>query len=132
MGWPHRTDTWAHGAKPAQRQYVAIARAIVRVHAGHHVRQPRPTTPTAWPSSRTDDSVTVIEMTTNDAWFRDTGATFVTDGKGGKRGKRACDWHFNVYGGLIDGLYFPWDADDADRREDGPAHGLPCATVPTT
>ena len=23
MGWPHRTDTWAHGAKP-----------------GHHVRQP--------------------------------------------------------------------------------------------
>ena len=18
MGWPHRTDTWAHGAKPAQ------------------------------------------------------------------------------------------------------------------
>ena len=28
MGWPHRTDTWAHGAKPAQRQYAAIARAI--------------------------------------------------------------------------------------------------------
>ena len=19
MGWPHRTDTWAHGAKPAQK-----------------------------------------------------------------------------------------------------------------
>ena len=50
-----------------------------------------------------------IEMTTNDAWFRDTGATFVTDGAGGKR---AVDWHFNAYGGLIDGLYFPWDADD--------------------
>ena len=56
-----------------------------------------------------DDNVTVIEMTTNDAWFRDTGATFVTDGAGGKR---AVDWHFNAYGGLIDGLYFPWDADD--------------------
>ena len=28
MGWPHRTDTWAHGAKPAQKQYAAIARAI--------------------------------------------------------------------------------------------------------
>ena len=26
MGWPHRTDTWAHGAKPAQRQY-----AVTRV-----------------------------------------------------------------------------------------------------
>ena len=28
IGWPHRTDTWAHGAKPAQKQYAAIARAI--------------------------------------------------------------------------------------------------------
>lgn len=28
MGWPHRTDTWAHGAKPAQEQYANVARAI--------------------------------------------------------------------------------------------------------
>ena len=28
MGWPHRTDTWSFGAKPAQRQYADIARAI--------------------------------------------------------------------------------------------------------
>lgn len=28
MGWPRRTDTWSFGAKPAQRQYAAIARAI--------------------------------------------------------------------------------------------------------
>ena len=108
MGWPHRTDTWAHGAKPAQKQYAAIARAI---------SQFTPVTMCANEADfanclavfEDDDSVTVIEMTTNDAWFRDTGATFVTDGKGGKR---AVDWHFNAYGGLIDGLYFPWDADD--------------------
>lgn len=56
-----------------------------------------------------DENVTVIEMTTDDAWFRDTGATYVIDGKGDKR---ACDWHFNAYGGFIDGLYFPWKADD--------------------
>ena len=43
-----------------------------------------------------DENVTVIEMTTDDAWFRDTGATYVIDGKGDKR---ACDWHFNAYGG---------------------------------
>ena len=109
MGWPHRTDTWAHGAKPAQRQYAAIARAIAEF---------TPVTMCANEADfanclavfEDDDNVTVIEMTTNDAWFRDTGATFVTDGKGGN--KRACDWHFNAYGGLIDGLYFPWDADD--------------------
>ena len=108
MGWPHRTDTWAHGAKPAQKQYAAIARAIAEF---------TPVTMCANEADfanclavfEDDDNVTVIEMTTNDAWFRDTGATFVTDGAGNKR---ACDWHFNVYGGLIDGLYFPWDADD--------------------
>lgn len=108
MGWPHRTDTWAHGAKPAQKQYAAIARAI---------SQFTPVTMCANEADfanclatfEDDDNVTVIEMTTNDAWFRDTGATFVTDGAGGKR---AVDWHFNAYGGLIDGLYFPWDADD--------------------
>ena len=53
-----------------------------------------------------DENVTVIEMATDDAWFRDTGATYVINGKGDKR---ACDWHFNAYGGLIDGLYFPWN-----------------------
>ena len=108
MGWPHRTDTWAHGAKPAQKQYAAIARAISEF---------TPVTMCANEADfanclatfEDDDNVTVIEMTTNDAWFRDTGATFVTDGAGGKR---AVDWHFNAYGGLIDGLYFPWDADD--------------------
>ena len=26
---------------------------------------------------------------------------------------RAVDWEFNAWGGLVDGLYFPWDADNA-------------------
>ena len=108
MGWPHRTDTWAHGAKPAQKQYADIARAIAEF------------TPVVMCVNEVDynnckavfdgdENITVLEMTTNDAWFRDTGATFVVNGKGEKR---ANNWHFNAYGGLIDGLYFPWDADD--------------------
>ena len=56
-----------------------------------------------------DENVTVIEMTTDDAWFRDTAATYVINGKGEKR---ANHWHFNAYGGLVDGLYFPWDKDE--------------------
>ncbi|CDD85797.1 putative agmatine deiminase [Collinsella sp. CAG:289] len=48
-------------------------------------------------------------MTTDDAWFRDTAATYVINGKGEKR---ANHWHFNAYGGLVDGLYFPWDKDE--------------------
>ena len=107
MGWPHRTDTWAHGAKPAQAQYAEIARAISRF------------TPVTMCANQADyanakavfeedENVTVIEMTTDDAWFRDTACTYVIDGKGDKR---ACHWHFNGYGGMIDGLYFPWDKD---------------------
>ena len=81
IGWPHRTDTWAHGAKPAQKQYAAIARTIAEF------------TPVVMCANEDDyanckavfeddENVTVIEMTTDDAWFRDTGATYVIDGKG--------------------------------------------------
>ena len=108
MGWPHRTDTWAHGAKPAQEQYANVARAIAEF------------TPVVMCTNQADyanckavfeddENVTVLEMTTDDAWFRDTGATYVINGKGEKR---ANHWHFNAYGGMVDGLYFPWDKDE--------------------
>ncbi|WP_416241661.1 agmatine deiminase family protein [Eggerthella sinensis] len=35
----------------------------------------------------------------------------------GKGGKAATDWHFNAYGGLVDGLYFPWDKDAEIARK---------------
>ena len=108
MGWPHRTDTWAHGAKPAQQQYAGIARAIAEftpvvmcVNEADYAN--------CKAVFEEDENVTVLEMTTDDAWFRDTGATFVINGKGELR---ANNWHFNAYGGLIDGLYFPWREDD--------------------
>ena len=108
MGWPHRTDTWQMGAKPAQEQYAAIARAISEF---------APVTMCAnqvdYANCKAvfeeDEGVFVVEMTTDDAWFRDTAATYVVDGKGGKR---ANHWHFNAYGGMVDGLYFPWDKDE--------------------
>ena len=53
--------------------------------------------------------VTVLELSSDDAWARDVGPSFLVDGKGGLR---ACDWTFNAWGGLVDGLYFPWDKDD--------------------
>jgi agmatine deiminase len=52
----------------------------------------------------------VVELSNNDAWMRDCGPTFVVDGKGGVRG---IDWMFNAWGGHYNGLYFPWDLDEA-------------------
>ena len=107
MGWPNRPDTFAFGAVPAQRTYAGIANAISEF------------TPVVMCCNEDDyanckavfadnERVTVLEMSINDAWFRDTGATFLIDGKGNKA---ATDWHFNAYGGLVDGLYFPWEKD---------------------
>jgi agmatine deiminase len=52
--------------------------------------------------------VRVVEMSSDDAWMRDIGPTFLLGG-GGLRG---VDWRFNAWGGLDGGLYFPWDRDE--------------------
>ena len=50
----------------------------------------------------------VVEISSNDAWMRDCGPTFVVNDKGEVR---LVDWDFNAWGGMYDGLYFPWDKD---------------------
>lgn len=58
--------------------------------------------------------IIVLEMTSNDAWARDCGPSFLVNDDGILR---ACDWKFNAWGGLVDGLYFPWDKDDIVARK---------------
>jgi agmatine deiminase len=107
MLWPERPDNWRLGAKPAQRAFVAVAAAIagservsVGVSAGQYANARRQLPP----------QVRVVEISSNDAWMRDVGPTFVVNDRGGVRG---VDWMFNAWGGLEGGLYFPWDKDDA-------------------
>ena len=66
MAWPHRTDTWAWGAKPAQKQYAAVARAIAQfepvmmcVNQADYAN--------AQAVFEDDENITVLEMTTDDA-----------------------------------------------------------------
>jgi agmatine deiminase len=106
MLWPERTDNWRAGAKPAQAAFVAVAAAIsggepvtVGVSAGQFQNA----------RARLPARVRVVELSSNDAWARDTGPTFLIDAKGRRRG---VDWMFNAWGGLNEGLYFPWDRDD--------------------
>ena len=58
--------------------------------------------------------VRVVEMSSNDAWARDYAPTFVKNSQGEVRG---VDWGFNAWGGLWDGLYFPWDKDSRMARK---------------
>ncbi len=106
MLWPERPDNWRWGAKPAQAAFVEVARAIVRFE---------PVTMCVSPAQYLNarhllpPEVRVIEMTSNDAWVRDCGPSFVIGKDGDVRG---IDWQFNAWGGLRSGLYFPWDQDD--------------------
>lgn len=63
MGWPHRTDTWAHGAKPAQRQYAAIARAIAEFTPVYMCAN-QVDYANCKAVFENDENVTVVEMTT--------------------------------------------------------------------
>jgi agmatine deiminase len=106
MLWPERPDNWRVGAKPAQAAFAAVAEAIaggepVTVGASaaqfHNAR------------ARLPARVRVVELSSDDAWMRDCGPTFVVDERGRRRG---VDWRFNAWGGLQGGLYFPWNRDD--------------------
>jgi agmatine deiminase len=107
MLWPERPDNWRLGAKPAQQAFTTLASAIAAsepVTVGVSAQQfanARRLLPAA---------VRVVELSSNDAWMRDVGPTFVVNDRGGVRG---VDWQFNAWGGLDGGLYFPWDKDDA-------------------
>jgi agmatine deiminase len=106
MLWPERSDNWRGGAKPAQRAFAAVAGAILK---GEPVSVC--VSPTQYLVARQmlDPDVRLVEMTSNDSWIRDCGPTFVVNDDGRMRG---VDWRFNAWGGLEDGLYFPWDQDD--------------------
>lgn len=111
MLWPERTDNWRDGAKPAQEEYAHVAEAICEFE---------PVTMLVFPAqyvncrSKLPSEISVVEMTDNDAWCRDCGPTFLKNDQGGLR---ACDWMFNAWGGLENGLYFPWDQDDLVARK---------------
>lgn len=106
MLWPERNDNWRDGAKPAQKAFLDVATAILQFE---------PVTVCVSPAQyqnareRLPRAVRVVEMASNDAWIRDCGPTFLVNDNGGVR---AVDWTFNAWGGLVDGLYFPWDLDD--------------------
>lgn len=104
--WPERPDNWRNGAKPAQQTFSEVANVIGKY-------EPITVCVSKWQFDNARnmlaDYVKVVEMSSNDSWIRDCGATIVINDKGDVR---AVDWSFNAWGGLVDGLYFPWDQDD--------------------
>ncbi|XP_020586394.1 agmatine deiminase [Phalaenopsis equestris] len=114
MGWPERPDNWREDAYYGQRLYANIASAISEfepvtlcVSASQYTN--------AVNLHKDKHNVRIVEMSMNDAWFRDTGPTFVIfDSKLHselpKYQVAGIDWNFNCWGGT-DGCYSDWSLD---------------------
>jgi len=112
MLWPRRTDNWRLGAKPAQTAFTRVALAIARfepVTMGVHADQYENAC-----NRLQHPNIRVVELSSDDAWVRDTGPTFLINKQGECAG---LDWEFNAWGGLQGGLYFPWQRDDQVARK---------------
>lgn len=109
MLWPERPDNWRLGAKPAQQAFSQVATAIAEftpVTVGVSAVQYE----NALARLARINNIRVVEISSDDAWARDTGPTFVINKKATEI--RGVDWSFNAWGGLDSGLYFPWLRDD--------------------
>ena len=111
MIYPHRRDSWQYGAYAARKAFAEVIGIISRsekviVCARYE----------DYDAARFSlpENVRVIEMESDDSWARDVAPTFLTDRNGAIRG---VDWGFNAWGGLVDGLYFPWDKDNKMARK---------------
>lgn len=103
--WPERRDIWRNGARPVQRIIVQLAETISqfeKVIVG--------VLPTQFMNAKSllPDNLSVMEVTYDDIWCRDTGPSFITNGTE----LRGVDWVFNSWGGIDEGSYYPWELDD--------------------
>ncbi len=94
MLWPERPDNWRRRALPAQRAFAAVAAAIAQfepVTVGVSAQQ------YARARAGLPERVRVLELSSDDAWMRDVGPTFLVNARGALRG---VQWRFNAWGGL--------------------------------
>lgn len=103
--WPERTDTWRDGGKPAQKVLVDVVTKMCKYEKVNCVVSAAQFENAR---ARLPEEVRVIEMSTDDSWAQDKGPSYVINDKGEVRG---VHWGFNSYGGLEEGLYFPWALD---------------------
>ena len=111
MIWPERQDSWQYGAVAARKAFTQVAEAIAE---SEQVIMLCSFEQYDTAREMLSDRIKIVEMSTDDSWARDVCPTFVKNKAGDIRG---VDWGFNAWGGLVDGLYFPWDRDNKVARK---------------
>lgn len=117
--WPTRPGSWGKNPRAAQDAFCEIMRAAseserVFLAVDHeHFSEAL---------ERAGAFATVLEIASDDAWARDIGPTFVTNGAE----VSGINWRFNAWGGMVDGLYADWTKDDAFAEAFCAAIGAAC------
>ncbi len=107
--WPVRAASWGVDPSAAQRAFCDIMREASKSERVYlladstHLDEAR---------AQAGKYATILEIVTDDAWARDIGPTFVTNGID----VRGIDWRFNAWGGSVDGLYDDYENDDVAAR----------------
>ena len=106
MIWPEQGDVWPYGARKAQAAYARVAAAIAE-----HEPVTMCVSCDQFPNARArlPNNVRIVEMSSNDAWMRDSGPNFVINDEGDVRG---VDWGFNSWGGHLGALRSHWELDE--------------------
>ena len=108
--WPVRAGSWGIDPTAAQRAFCEVMRGkpqserVYLLAEAAHIEEAR---------AQAGEFATMLEIETDDAWARDIGPTFVTNG----REVRGVSWRFNAWGGEVDGLYDGLDAKDDAAAE---------------
>jgi agmatine deiminase len=102
MAWPCREALWGEGLDEARQVVAAVAQAIAEFEPVTMIVRPDLT---AGVSLYVGQGVSVLPMPQDDSWTRDTGPSFLVDGKGGLAG---VAWRFNGWGEV-----YPDHAQDA-------------------
>ena len=94
MAWPVRAEVWGERLDEAREAYVEVAKAIARFEP---VTMITPSEQLAEVSVEVGSGIACLPLAISDSWTRDTGPSFMIDGKAGLVG---VDWRFNAWGGL--------------------------------
>jgi agmatine deiminase len=97
MAWPCRQAAFEDRLDAARAAYAQVARSVAGFEPVAMLARPEHA---ARAADLCGPAVTVIPLEIDDSWTRDTGPTFVVDGRGGVAG---VDWRFNGWGNVWPG-----------------------------
>ena len=104
---PYRDDTWEQKGFLAFKEYKEIILTISLYEHVYVIKSPKVTYDIT--SLINKPNISIHEIDYDDAWSRDNTLIFLLNEK---NKIRAVDFGFNAWGGDVDGLYKPWDADN--------------------